>query len=247
MLLRLRCRGRDAAIAACIGLRQRLPEGDHNVLRHALVEGNNFVTHLAIGACVVKDSDDRGIAAFENAGDTAETTAVAARRREFHQHLVALHGAVDLIGWNEDIVFFDRSLARVGTDKPVAIAMQVEATGDEVITCAGAGTSRNAPVLAIGFDQVSPRSYAGKLLEQQAALAAAAEAKLAHQLLVSGFAPGGACNLRQQVTIGHSFRVGQASGLCCHRAASEACSQTLNLPQKGRPRASSRAACIPPG
>jgi hypothetical protein len=69
-------------------------------------------------------------------------------------------------------------------------------------------------VLAIGFDQVTARRHAGKLLEEQTPFAATAEAKLSHQLLVSGFAAGGACNLRQQFPIGHILRVGQQSGPC---------------------------------
>ena len=86
----------------------------------------------------MKDADDRGISPLENAGDAAEAPPVGARRREFHQHLVALHGAVDLIGWNEHVLVFDRTLARVGTDEAVAIAMQIEAAGDEIIARAGA-------------------------------------------------------------------------------------------------------------
>ncbi len=63
------------------------------------------------------------------------------------------------------------------------------------------------------LDEVSPRGHAGELLEQQAALPAAAEAQLADQLLVSGFAAGGARNPRQQFPIGHSLRVGQPGRL----------------------------------
>ena len=88
-----------------VGLRQLLTERNDDVLRHALVEGNHIVTHLAIGPCVVKDADDGGVAAFEDAGDAAQAAAVSARRSQFHQHLVALHGAVDLVGRDENVIF----------------------------------------------------------------------------------------------------------------------------------------------
>ena len=88
---------------------------------------------------------------------------------------------------------FAGSLARIGAHEAVAVAMQIEAAGDEVVA-GGRRCSGNAPVLAIGLDEVAAGGHAGELLEEQTALAAAAEAEFAHQLLVSGFAAGGACD-----------------------------------------------------
>ena len=80
----------------------------------------------------MKDADDGGIAALEHADDAALAAPVGLGRLHFHQHLVALHGAVDLVGRNEDIVLPD-GLARIGAHKSEAIAMQVEASGGEII------------------------------------------------------------------------------------------------------------------
>ena len=77
------------------------------MLRHALVERDDLVAHFAFGLRIVKDADDRRIPPFENAGDAAKAAPVGTRRREFHQHLVTLHGAIDLVGRDEDVVFFD--------------------------------------------------------------------------------------------------------------------------------------------
>ena len=66
--------------------------------------------------------------------------------------------------------------------------MQIEAPGDEVV--AATGRARNAPVLAVELGQIAAHGQPGKLLQQQAPLAPAAQSKLAHKLLVSGFATG---------------------------------------------------------
>ena len=49
-------------------------------------------------------------------------------------------------------------------------------------------------MIAIGLDQRAARGEASELFQQQAALAAAAEAQLADQLLVTGTASGGAAD-----------------------------------------------------
>ncbi len=160
----------------------------------------------------MKDADDCGITAFENARDAAEAATIGTRRREFDQHLVTLHGPVDLVGRDEDVIFFWGTLAGVGPHESIAVTMQIEPTGDEIVARPAAGFLGNAPVLAIGFDKVAARGDAGELLEKQAAFATPAEAQFTHQLLVSGFAACGARDLRQQFPIGHSLRVGQRSG-----------------------------------
>ena len=93
----------------------------------------------------------------------------------------------------------------IGADKAVAIAVQVEAAGGKVV--AGSGGAGQAPLLAIELDELAARGKAGKLLEQQAPLAPAAQAELADQLLVSGFAAGGAGDAGHQLAIGHKARV----------------------------------------
>ena len=103
----------------------------------------------------------------------------------------------------------------IGPHKAVAVAMQIEAAGDQVVACRRRERG-NAPVLAIQLGQLAAHGQARQLLQQQAPLAPAAEAQLAHQLLVSGFAAGGAGNARDQFAIGHRSRVGQLA-IVAHR------------------------------
>ena len=153
----------------------------------------------------MKDADDGGVAALKDADDAAHAAAVGFGRLHFDEHLVALHGAVDLVGRNKNI-FATGRLAGVGTDEAVAVAMEVEAAGGEVV--AGADGSGNAPVLAIELDEGAAGGQAGELLEEQAALHSAAQRELADQLLVAGFLAGGAGDPRKEFLVGHSSRVG---------------------------------------
>ena len=119
----------------CVGSFRRkfLAGGNDDGLGHALVEGKDFVSHFALGAGVVKNADDGGIATLEDAGDAAETAAIGAGRSKFHEDLVALHGAVDFVGRDEDVFLFTGALAGVGADEAVAIAVEVHAAGDEIV------------------------------------------------------------------------------------------------------------------
>ena len=83
--------------------------------------------------------------------------------------------------------------------------MKIELAGDEVVTAGGG--ARDAPVFAIEFGQLAADGEAGQLFEKQATLAAAGEAQLADELLVSGFASGGAGDARHEFPIGHGSRV----------------------------------------
>ena len=95
-----------------------------------------------------------------------------------------------------------------GAHESVAIAMQVEAAGDEVVArAAGVDLRGMLHMLAIELGQVAARGEAGQLLQQQAPLAAAAQAQFAHQLLVAGLGAGGAGDARDQFAIGHASRV----------------------------------------
>ena len=61
--------------------------------------------------------------------------------------------------------------------------MQIEPAGNEVVAACRAARG-NAPMLAVELGELSAHGEAGELLEQQAPLAAAAEAELADKLLV---------------------------------------------------------------
>ncbi len=115
---------------------------DEDGLGHALVKGDDGVVRLAIAARVMKGADHGGVAAGQDAGNAAEAPVRRGERgrRKLDQDLVALHGAVDLAWGDEDIVFQPArrsrvfaGLAGVGADKTVAVAMEVEAAGDEIV------------------------------------------------------------------------------------------------------------------
>ena len=83
---------------------------DNDGLRHALVEGNDDVLSVApSGVRVVKRSDDSGITAFQNPYDAARHAAIGFGRVDVDQDLVALHGAADLTGGDENIFGFRRT------------------------------------------------------------------------------------------------------------------------------------------
>ena len=89
--------------------------------------------------------------------------------------------------------------------------MQIEAAGGEIVAAAAPRSlaAGNAPVLAVELGEFAAHGQAGELLQQQTPLAAAAQAQLAHKLLVSGFAAGGAGDPRHQFAIRHESRLGQ--------------------------------------
>ena len=104
----------------------------------------------------MKDADDGGVAALEDADDAALAAAIGFGRLHFNQHLVALHGAVDLVGRNEDIFVGARTAwrLRLGPDKAEAVAMQVEPAGSEVVARAASAGPGNAPVFAVQLGQL---------------------------------------------------------------------------------------------
>ena len=73
---------------------------------------------------VMKDADHGRIAPRQHARNAAGATPIASRRGLIHQHLIALHCAVQLVRRNKQIVVAIR--AAIGTHEAVAIAMQVE-------------------------------------------------------------------------------------------------------------------------
>ena len=174
----------------------------------------------AVRTRIVKDPDHGGVAPFQHADYAAHTAAIGFRWLDLNQHLVALHGAVDLIRGNKNIFleqFRPGSLAWVGPHKSVAVAMQVESSGSQVIPCSN--RLGNAPVFAVQLDQFAAHGQPGQLLQQQAPLAPSAQAQLADKLLVSSLLPCGADDPRHQFTIGHKLRVGhRLAGVECRYA-----------------------------
>ena len=149
------------------------------------------------------------VAPLEDADNAPHAAAVGLGRFHLDQHLVALHGAVDLVRRNENIVL-SRSLPSIGPHEAVAVAVQIEAAGGQIVARASRARSRlgNAPVLAVELDQRAAGGHARELLQQQTAMHSAAQRELAHQLLVAGFLAGGARNPREQFLVRHRSRVG---------------------------------------
>ena len=176
-------------------------------------KGTTTLSRSPVRPRIVKGADDGGVAALEDADDAAEAAAVGLGRLHLDEHLVALHGAVDLVGRNEDVLSrrrFRGDLPRAfdWADKAVAVAMQVEAAGGEVVAGAAAAARLWECSSVRGRAWPARRDgEAGQLLQQQAAFPAARQAQFAHQLLVSGFLAGRAGNPRHQFTIGHTSRV----------------------------------------
>jgi hypothetical protein len=146
--------------------------GNEHRLGHALVEGHDIVALRTVASRVVKDANDRGIAADEDAGYATQSAAIASRRSPLDQYLITLHGSVHFVGRDED-VFLACALALVWTHKSKAVPMQIESSGDEVV--ARGGCFGDSPAVAFGFDEMAGGGEAGKMLLKQAALAASAE------------------------------------------------------------------------
>ena len=99
--------------------------GDEDGLGHALVEGGDVVEFggavgleitvisrrtAAGGFGVVEDADDGGVAAGEDAEDAAGTSGLAVSSGPagggfVDEDFVALHGSVELVGRDEEVVF----------------------------------------------------------------------------------------------------------------------------------------------
>ena len=168
------------------------------------------------GTRIMKDPHDGWVATLQHPRNPALTAPIGLRRVNLDQHLVALHGAVDLVRGNED-VFLPRSLPSihhggpsVRPHKSVAVPMQIEPPGGQVFARApraGDGFG-NAPMLPVRLVQFAAGRQPGQLLQQQAPLPPAAQPQFARKLLVSGLLTGRAGNPCHQFTIGHKLRVG---------------------------------------
>ena len=150
----------------------------------------------------MKGSHHRRVAPLHHARNASGAASIGARRLQLHQHLVALHRAVDLRRRNEDVLVDARTLIGIGPHKAIAVAMQIEPPGHQVVACPR-GCARNAPVLAVDLRQLSPCRQPLQLLQQQTPLAPSAQAQLAHQLLVACLTARRARNARYQIAIRH--------------------------------------------
>ena len=159
--------------------------GDEDGLGHALVERGDVVAvnhgemvrcvGAAVGALVMEDADYGGIAAGENAEDSAGAAAVTASGSFVDDDFIALHGAVELVRWDEEIVF--AVVAAVGSNEGVPVAVHVDASGYEAVSggsvfgwliagtwwAGGAlgGRGGDGPLLTLGFDEISTGGDAG--------------------------------------------------------------------------------------
>jgi hypothetical protein len=125
--------------------------------------------------------------------------AVGAGGREFNQDLIALHGAIQLVRRNEDVVV-SAGLARFRADKSEAVAMHIQTTGEEV---AAIGCMGKRPMIAVGLYQLATGGHAVELFQQHAAFPASAEAQFAHQLLVPGALAGRTFNAAKEFAVSH--------------------------------------------
>ena len=161
------------------------------------------------GTRIVKNAHHSGVAPLQHPHDPALTAPVGLRRFYFDQHLVALHGAVDLV-WRDEDVFLSRRLAHIWPYKSVAVPVQIEPPCGQIFARPPHAGNHpgNAPVLPVQQEEFAARRQPGKLFQQQAPLPPAAQSQFAHKLLVSGLLTGRAGNPCQQFTIGHTLRVG---------------------------------------
>ena len=163
------------------------------------VERGYGICRGVVSARVVEGADDGRIAAGEDASDASALSAVCAWWGKFNEDLIALHGAVDFVGRDEDVFFSGRG-SGVWSDEAEAIAMDVEAAGEQVVLRVFGG---DGPVIAVGFGQFAASREAVELFEEQAAFAAAAQAQFTHELFVSGGSARSAIDTPEELVVGH--------------------------------------------
>ena len=152
-------------------------------------------------AGIGEDADHGRVPAGQHARHPAAAPGLAihagaAGGRLFDQHLVTLHGAVQLSGRNEEIVLSRRRA--VGPHKAEAVPMQIEPACDQPVAChallrlprcrrvrphAGRlfrSSMRQSPLFRLQLHQLAPQRDARQLLQQQTPLAPTAQPKLPH-------------------------------------------------------------------
>ena len=95
-----------AMLSSLARRRYLLPGRNENVLRHTLVERNNSVSRRPVTSRVMKDAHHCGVAPFQNAHNPAHPASIRLGRLHFHQHLVALHSAVDFVRRNKNVFLY---------------------------------------------------------------------------------------------------------------------------------------------
>ncbi len=194
------------AMRSCAACRRRLlqAKGDEDGLGHPLIERGYRVSRRMLVKRIMKDADHRGVAAGEDPGDAPAAPAVGSGRRKFHQDLVALHGAIHLVGRNKDVVV-TASLAGFRPHKAKAVAMHIQTAGEQVVA---RGCLGKRPVIAVRLDQFAAGGHAVELFQQHAAFAPATQPQFANQLLVAGALAGGTLNTVEEFAVSHSRYIG---------------------------------------
>src|ERR1700733_7484592 len=104
-------------------------KGDEDGLGHPFIERRYCVALCMLVKRIMEDAHDGGVAPAEYSGYAPAKAAISPRWSEFYQHLIALHGAVHLVGRNEDIVIA-AGLAGLRPHKTKAVAMYIQPAGD---------------------------------------------------------------------------------------------------------------------
>ncbi len=192
------------------GVRDRRPlhtRRDEDGIRHAAVHRSDVISAnlLVVAAGVMEAADDGGVIAGEDAADAAISSTVEPGRGHGDQHGIALHGAIELVRRDKDVIC-TRCGAIFGADEAKTVAVKVEFASDQVfgrgqgpefpvgfptLGICGFGR-RDGPVVAVWLDQFTGSGKARQLFKEQAAFASAPEAQFAHKLLVTRALAGGA-------------------------------------------------------
>jgi hypothetical protein len=213
-------RAEDAMGRRVCGRRNFEAERDGDGLGHAFVERDDEVGALMIASGVMENADDGRVATLEdteNASGAAIVATAEAGRSEFDEHLIALHGAAHFAGRDEDVLIDGGARSGggwIGANKAVAVAMEIEFAGDEIVTPQSGQVSArrfgfggrsfgDRPAIAVGLHQLALAGEAAELLAEQTALLASAQAQLAYQLLIASAAVGQALDVAEQFAVVH--------------------------------------------
>src|SRR5579859_2848437 len=176
------------------------PKRNEDGLGYPFIQRRYGISRDVILMRMVENSDNRGVAAAKHPDNSPVLPAVRPGWCPFHEHLVALHGAIHLVGRNEDVVV-PAGLARFRADKPEAVAMDIQAAGKQVVAMRCLG---KRPMIPVGLDEFPARGHAAQLFQQHAAFPASAQPQFPHQLFVAGALAGGTLNALEELAVSHS-------------------------------------------
>ncbi len=200
--VRVRQLSADDAMGTCTvrGWRLLLPERDEDGLGYTFVERRDRVPQGVFVKRIMEGADHRRVAAAEHPGDAPAAPPIGPGRRQFDQYLVALHGAVHLVGRDKDVVIA-AGLPALRPHEPKAVTVHIQTAGNQVVArgCLGQG-----PVITVWFDQFAARGHAVELFEQHAAFAAPTQPQFANQLLVAGALAGRTFDAVEKFAVSHS-------------------------------------------